>query len=61
MDFFLNAVWSLTPTILIGGLFFLLMRSLFTADRAERNTYAKIEREERARLGLPQKGEAEGR
>ena len=53
MDFFANAVWSVTPTILIGLLFWAILRGVITADRAERKAMASVERQERKRLGLP--------
>ncbi|MGR0319311.1 hypothetical protein [Agromyces sp. GXS1127] len=49
-DFWLNAIWSLAPTVLIGLIFWFVMRSLLRADRTERDAYAKIEAEERAKL-----------
>lgn len=55
MDFLANAIWSVIPTILIGGLFGLILRGAITADRTERRTFAQIEREERERAGLPPK------
>lgn len=58
MDFLANAIWSVTPTILIGALFWVILRYTVNADRVERRTAAKIEREERKRLGLPIDGEA---
>jgi len=42
-----------TPTILIGLIFWFIMRSILTADRGERESYKRIEREERAKRGLP--------
>ncbi len=56
-NFWLNAFYSVTPTILIGLIFWFIMRSILRADRGERDTYAKIEQEERAKRGL---GETEG-
>lgn len=52
-NFWANAAFSVTPTILIGLIFWLVMRSILRADRTERKVYAEIEAEERARLGLP--------
>jgi hypothetical protein len=49
-DFWLNAIWSIAPTVLIGLIFWFVMRSLLRADRAERDAYARIEAEERAKL-----------
>lgn len=50
-DFWLAALWSLAPTVLIGLIFWFVMRSILHADRNERKTYARIEAEERAKLG----------
>ncbi|WP_172979808.1 hypothetical protein [Agromyces agglutinans] len=50
-DFWANAIWSLAPTVLIGLLFWFIMRAIMRADRTERDVYAKIEAEERAKLG----------
>ncbi|ARJ04517.1 hypothetical protein DVJ78_16690 [Humibacter sp. BT305] len=55
MDYFLAAVWSLAPTVLLGLLFWFIMRKVVRADRDERRAYKRIEAEERARLGLPPK------
>jgi flagellar biosynthesis/type III secretory pathway M-ring protein FliF/YscJ len=52
-DFWSNAIFSITPTILVGLIFWFIMRSIIRADRTERAAYAKIEAEERAKLGLP--------
>jgi preprotein translocase subunit YajC len=54
-DFWLNAIFSLVPTILIGLIFWFIMRSILRADRTERNTLKKYEAEERERRGLPPK------
>jgi hypothetical protein len=52
-NFWANAVFSVTPTILMGLLFWFVMRGIIRADRNERNSYARIEREERLKRGLP--------
>ncbi|MGX5682239.1 hypothetical protein [Schumannella luteola] len=52
-DFWLNALYSVAPTILVGLVFWFILRAIIRADRTERDVRAKIEREERARLGLP--------
>jgi len=52
-NFWLNAAYSVTPTILIGLVFWFVMRAILRADRGERDTYAEIEREERKKRGLP--------
>ena len=43
-------IWSVAPTIVIGLLFWFIMRSVIRSDRNERASYAKIEAEERARM-----------
>ena len=57
-NFWLNAAYSVTPTILIGLVFWFVMHSILRADRDERESYSKIEQEERAKRGLvdPKKG-----
>lgn len=52
-NFWANALFSVTPTILIGLIFWAIMRSILRADRTERKIYARIEAEERARLNQP--------
>ncbi|MEX1079827.1 MAG: hypothetical protein WED09_12050 [Homoserinimonas sp.] len=52
-EFWANAVFSVTPTILIGLVFWLILRSIIRADRTERKVYSEIEAEERAKRGLP--------
>jgi preprotein translocase subunit YajC len=54
-DFWGNAIFSVIPTILIGLIFWFIMRSIFRADRTERDTLKKYEAEERERRGLPPK------
>jgi hypothetical protein len=51
-DFWLNAIFSVTPTILIGLIFWFVIRAILRADRTERKVYAQIEAEERAKLDL---------
>jgi flagellar biosynthesis/type III secretory pathway M-ring protein FliF/YscJ len=52
-NFWLNAAYSVTPTILIGLVFWFVMRAILRADRGERDAYAEIERQEREKRGLP--------
>jgi len=54
-DFWGNAIFSVVPTILIGLIFWFIMRSILRADSIERDTLKKYEAEERARRGLPPK------
>lgn len=49
-DFWGGVVWSVAPTIVIGLLFWFIMRALLRSDRNERKAYSKIEAEERARF-----------
>jgi hypothetical protein len=53
MDIFWAAVWSLAPTVLVGLLFWVVMRAVLHADRTERKVYSRLEARERARRGLP--------
>lgn len=50
-----NAIWSLTPTLLMGVFFAFVLRIILRADRNERRVFRKIEDEERAKAGLPPK------
>ncbi|MBF4571514.1 hypothetical protein ITJ64_03190 [Herbiconiux sp. VKM Ac-1786] len=59
MDVLLPALSALAPTVLIGLVFWFIMRAVLRADKSERRAKAKIEAEERARLGLPAKASAE--
>ena len=52
-NYWLNALYSLVPTIVIGIIFWMVLRSIIRADRTERTVYARIEAEEREKLGLP--------
>lgn len=52
-DFWFNALYSVTPTILLGLVFWFIMRVIIRSDRTERKAYAAMEAEERARRGLP--------
>jgi flagellar biosynthesis/type III secretory pathway M-ring protein FliF/YscJ len=52
-NWWVNALWSVTPTALLAVLFWLIIRSILRADRTERDEFSKIEAEERAKRGLP--------
>jgi flagellar biosynthesis/type III secretory pathway M-ring protein FliF/YscJ len=45
----LDVLISLIPPFFVGILFWVIMRSILRADSRERDTYAKIEAEERAK------------
>ncbi len=52
-EFWANALYSVTPTILVGLIFWFVLRAIIRSDRTERASYAKIEAEERAKAALP--------
>ncbi|GAB3574520.1 hypothetical protein GCM10027406_04680 [Leifsonia lichenia] len=54
-DVVAGIVWSLAPTVLVGLLFWLIMRLIIRADRTERKVYSRMEAEERARRGIAPK------
>ena len=49
-DYWGNFIFSLVPTIVIGLIFWFILRAIIRADRNERKVYAQIEAEERAKL-----------
>ena len=49
-NFWANAAYSLAPTVLIGLIFWFVMRAIFRADRTERKVYTEIEAQERAKF-----------
>lgn len=49
-EIFVDVALSLVPPILVGGIFYLIMRSILRADSKEREIYSQIEVEERAKL-----------
>lgn len=53
-----NAIFSLVPTIVLGLIFWMVMRMILRGDRTARREYDRIEAEERIKLGLPPKGAA---
>lgn len=55
-DFWGNAIFSLIPTLLFGGLFWIVFRAIFRADRTERDVAARIEAEERAKRAAARQG-----
>ena len=44
----LDALLALVPPILVGGLFYVIMRGIFRADSKERQVYAEMEAQMRA-------------
>ncbi|MBX3195361.1 MAG: hypothetical protein KF727_09740 [Microbacteriaceae bacterium] len=53
-------LFSLAPTVLLGLVFWFIMRAIIRADRSERAVYSKIEAEERARLASQKSAEPAG-
>jgi len=49
-NFWANAAYSLAPTILVGLIFWFVIRGILRADRTERKVYAEIEAKERAKF-----------
>ena len=45
----LDVLISLIPPAAVGALYWLIIRSILRADKGERDVYAKIEAEERAK------------
>lgn len=43
-NFWLNAFFSVAPTVLIGGIFWFVMRAIVRADRNEREAFARAQR-----------------
>lgn len=61
-NYWVNAIWSIIPTIGIAGLFWFVIRSILRADRTERRARDRIEAQLRAERSQPRqpKGEREG-
>ena len=55
-DFWSNALFSVTPTILVGLIFWFVLRAILRADHTERDVSAKIEAEERAKAAATREG-----
>jgi flagellar biosynthesis/type III secretory pathway M-ring protein FliF/YscJ len=53
-NFWGNAIYSLVPTILLGIVFWVVMRAIIRSDRTERKVYSDIETEERAKFDAEQ-------
>ena len=52
-NFWVAALWAVTPTLLLGVVFWLVLRSILRADRTERDVFARMEAQERQRRGMP--------
>ena len=49
----IDSLLGLVPPLMVGGVFYVIMRSILRADSKERKVYAQIEAEERAKRGMP--------
>ncbi|MGN6324605.1 hypothetical protein [Pseudolysinimonas sp.] len=49
-DLWGGIIWSVAPTIVVGLIFWFVIRMIVRADRDERRAYARIEAEERAKV-----------
>lgn len=49
-DLWGGIIFALAPTVVVGLIFWFIMRMIVRADRDERRAYARIEAEERARM-----------
>lgn len=52
-DYWGNAIFSLIPTIVLGLIFWMVLRFIIRGDRTARREYDRLEAEERAKAGLP--------
>ncbi|HWL61131.1 MAG TPA: hypothetical protein VNQ48_09670 [Microbacteriaceae bacterium] len=52
-EYWANFVFSLVPTIVLGLIFWFVLRAVIRSDRREREVAARIDAEERAKVGLP--------
>ncbi|MDJ0333914.1 hypothetical protein QMG83_01620 [Salinibacterium sp. G-O1] len=52
-EFWSNAIYSVTPTILVGLVFWFVIRAILKADGNERKVRSRIEAEERAKIAVP--------
>ncbi|HWI31110.1 MAG TPA: hypothetical protein VNT50_06450 [Microbacterium sp.] len=51
-NYWAAVLWSLLPTVVVSALFFFVLRGILRMDRTERNVYADIEAQERAKRGM---------
>lgn len=58
-NWWLNALWSVTPTIVIGALFGLIIYAALNADRKARLERGKVEQEERAKFAAERAARAQ--
>ena len=56
-NYWLNALYSLIPTVFLGLIFWFIMRAIIHSDRNERKAYSAIEAEEREKLAAAQRTE----
>jgi preprotein translocase subunit YajC len=57
-NYWLNALYSLIPTVFLGFIFWFIMRAIIHSDRNERKAYSKMEAQERAKLAAAKQSQA---
>jgi hypothetical protein len=57
-NYWLNALYSMIPTVFLGFIFWFIMRAIIHSDRNERKAYSKIEAQERAKLAAARQPQA---
>ncbi len=55
-DWWLNALWSVSPTIILGLVFWFIFRAILRSDDAERRAFARVDKEERAKRAAQTRG-----
>ena len=49
-NWWLNAFWSVIPTVMVGLIFWFVIRAILNADRKEREVFLRVDAEERAKV-----------
>jgi hypothetical protein len=57
-NYWLNALYSMIPTVFLGFIFWFIMRAIIHSDRNERKAYSKVEAQERAKLAAARQPQA---
>ncbi|MGH1526470.1 hypothetical protein ACRAWC_21605 [Leifsonia sp. L25] len=60
-DYWTNALWSLTPTVLVGLIFWFALRAILRADQRERAAHAHEDKWERSQRGSTAGSELAGK
>ncbi|MGB3414256.1 MAG: hypothetical protein WBA28_06025 [Microbacteriaceae bacterium] len=54
VDVFIDSLWAIAPTAVLGLVFWFIMRAIFRQDRNERRVYNEIREEEYAKHAAEQ-------